>query len=49
MEPVTINFHIFCFTLETFQETGLNNEWKVMSLNHDWDGIEFISTIEHRR
>ncbi|XP_018785744.1 PREDICTED: gamma-glutamyl hydrolase A [Bactrocera latifrons] len=44
---VTANFHIFCFTKETFADHGLNNSWNVLSVNHDWNGAEFISTVEH--
>ncbi|KAM7357640.1 gamma-glutamyl hydrolase isoform 2-T4 [Cochliomyia hominivorax] len=47
--PVTANFHIYCFTEETFANMKLNEIWDVMSLNHDWDGIEFISTAEHKK
>ncbi|XP_065360981.1 gamma-glutamyl hydrolase A [Calliphora vicina] len=46
---VTANFHLYCFTEETFANMKLNEMWDVMSLNHDWDGIEFISTIEHKK
>lgn len=46
---VTANFHIFCFTEETFATLKLNDVWKVMSVNHDWNGVEFISTIEHKK
>lgn len=48
-DPVTANFHMYCFTQDTFKEMHLNNEWRVMSLNHDWNGFQFISIIEHRR
>lgn len=44
---VTANFHIFCFTQKTFADYGLNNSWNVLSVNHDWYGEEFISTVEH--
>ncbi|XP_054732883.1 gamma-glutamyl hydrolase A [Anastrepha obliqua] len=44
---VTANFHIFCFTKETFALYGLNNSWDVLSINHDRYGAEFISTVEH--
>lgn len=47
--PVTANFHIFCFTEEIFDTMKLNEMWRVMSVNHDWNGNEFISTIEHLR
>jgi len=45
--PVTANFHLYCFTQETFEKYNLNKIWKVLSLNHDWNGIEFISSVEH--
>uniref|UniRef100_W8B2C3 folate gamma-glutamyl hydrolase n=2 Tax=Ceratitis capitata TaxID=7213 RepID=W8B2C3_CERCA len=44
---VTANFHIFCFTKETFATYGLNKYWNVLSVNHDWYGAEFISSLEH--
>lgn len=25
----------------------MDSEWRVMSVNKDWNGLEFISTIEH--
>ncbi|XP_013099711.2 gamma-glutamyl hydrolase [Stomoxys calcitrans] len=47
--PVTANFHMYCFTRKTFADMGLDAMWNVMSLNHDWEGSEFISSIEHKR
>ncbi|XP_039445076.1 gamma-glutamyl hydrolase-like isoform X3 [Culex pipiens pallens] len=47
-EPVTANFHQFCTTEQNFTEYGLDREWRVMSTNKDWNGLEFISTIEHK-
>ncbi|XP_061402619.1 gamma-glutamyl hydrolase [Musca vetustissima] len=47
--PVTANFHMYCFTEETFATMKLDTLWRVMSLNHDWDGSEFISSIEHKK
>ncbi|XP_036337807.1 gamma-glutamyl hydrolase-like isoform X2 [Rhagoletis pomonella] len=44
---VTVNFHIFCFTKETFAMYDLNKYWDVLSVNNDWYGAEFISTVEH--
>lgn len=29
-------------------EYSIDREWRVMSVNRDWNGFEFISTIEHR-
>ncbi|KAH0951379.1 hypothetical protein HN011_007138 [Eciton burchellii] len=48
-ENVTINFHQFCITEENLRSVNLNNEFRVMSLNHDKKGLEFISTLEHRK
>lgn len=47
-EPVTPNFHQFCVTEQNFTEYGLDRDWRVMSTNKDWNGLEFISTIEHK-
>lgn len=47
-EPVTPNFHQYCVTEQNFTEYGLDREWRVMSTNQDWNGLEFISTIEHK-
>ncbi|TMW41606.1 hypothetical protein DOY81_013314, partial [Sarcophaga bullata] len=33
----------------TFANMKLDQLWDVMSINYDWDGIEFISTIEHKK
>lgn len=47
-EPVTPNFHQYCVTEKNFSTYGLDREWRVMSTNQDWNGLEFISTIEHK-
>ncbi|XP_052861337.1 gamma-glutamyl hydrolase A-like isoform X1 [Anopheles cruzii] len=47
-EAVTANFHQFCITETNLTEYGLSDEWRVMSVNRDWNGMEFISTIEHK-
>ncbi|XP_065074466.1 gamma-glutamyl hydrolase-like isoform X2 [Ochlerotatus camptorhynchus] len=47
-EPVTPNFHQYCVTEKNFSAYGLDREWRVMSTNQDWNGLEFISTIEHK-
>lgn len=46
-ENVTPNSHTYCATVDGFADFGLNRTWKILSLNHDWNGLEFISTIEH--
>ncbi|XP_053674477.1 gamma-glutamyl hydrolase-like [Anopheles nili] len=47
-EPVTANFHQFCVTEANLTAYGLDDEWRVMSVDRDWNGMEFISTIEHK-
>ncbi|XP_063695545.1 gamma-glutamyl hydrolase-like [Culicoides brevitarsis] len=46
-KPITYNYHQYCVTEKTLCETGLSGNWRVMSTNKDWDGLEFISTMEH--
>ncbi|XP_035914391.1 gamma-glutamyl hydrolase A-like isoform X1 [Anopheles stephensi] len=47
-EPVTANFHQFCVTEANLTAYGLDQDWRVMSVDRDWNGMEFISTIEHK-
>ncbi|XP_052893484.1 gamma-glutamyl hydrolase-like isoform X1 [Anopheles moucheti] len=47
-EPVTANFHQFCVTEANLTAYGLDHDWRVMSVDQDWNGMEFISTIEHK-
>ncbi|XP_055630730.1 gamma-glutamyl hydrolase-like isoform X2 [Toxorhynchites rutilus septentrionalis] len=47
-EPVTSNFHQYCVTEANLTAYGLDNNWRVMSTNKDWNGLEFISSIEHK-
>ncbi|XP_037929652.1 gamma-glutamyl hydrolase A-like [Teleopsis dalmanni] len=47
--PVTANFHIYCFTQKTFADMNLLDDWNILSINHDWNGSEFISTVEHKK
>ncbi|XP_064542984.1 gamma-glutamyl hydrolase [Drosophila montana] len=46
-ENVTYNYHRYCYTELSFSVPALVNSWRIMSLNHDVNGIEFVSTIEH--
>lgn len=48
-EEVTSNFHQFCVTEKNMTDYGLDKEWTVISLNKDWNGFEFISSIEHKK
>uniref|UniRef100_U5EYI6 folate gamma-glutamyl hydrolase n=1 Tax=Corethrella appendiculata TaxID=1370023 RepID=U5EYI6_9DIPT len=47
-EPVTSNFHQYCVTERNMSALNLDREWRIMSTNRDWNGLEFISTIEHK-
>lgn len=46
-ENVTYNYHGYCYTEQSFLEPPLNGSWRIMSLNHDTEGVEFVSSIEH--
>ncbi|KAH8364305.1 hypothetical protein KR084_005817 [Drosophila pseudotakahashii] len=48
-ENVTYHWHQFCYTEKDFERDLLNETWRVMSLNNDWNGKEFISTMEHKK
>ena len=51
-ENVTVNFHHWCVTPQTFHHgnnSALNKFWTVLSTNHDDDGIEFISLFESKK
>ncbi|XP_055606188.1 gamma-glutamyl hydrolase-like [Uranotaenia lowii] len=45
-ESVTANFHQYCITEQNF--TSLSKNWRIMSTNRDWNGLEFISSMEHK-
>jgi len=45
-ENVTINFHHWCLTMDNFTKFGLDEFWTPLSVNHDSEGLEFISSIE---
>lgn len=46
-EQVTPNFHRFCLTKTLNKQHGLSETWKVLSVNDDVNGLQFISTMEH--
>lgn len=48
-EAVTSNFHTFCLTEKNLTDYHIDSMWRVMSVNNDWNGFEFISSIEHRQ
>ncbi|KAJ9577323.1 hypothetical protein L9F63_006106, partial [Diploptera punctata] len=45
---VTVNFHQYCVTEKNMSQLNLLKEWHILSNNVDKDGLEFVSTIEHR-
>ncbi|KAL7050913.1 hypothetical protein ACKWTF_004267 [Chironomus riparius] len=46
-EAVTSNFHTFCLTEKNMTDYHLDSIWRVLSVNNDWNGLTFVSTIEH--
>ncbi|XP_077263474.1 gamma-glutamyl hydrolase A-like [Temnothorax americanus] len=48
-EYVTANYHRFCVTRKDLHRVNLTDEFHVLSLNRDREGLEFISTLEHRQ
>lgn len=46
---VTYNWHMFCTTEKTFRKLGYDRDWTVLSTNKDYNGFEFISSVEHKR
>ncbi|ALC43937.1 l-3-72Dp, partial [Drosophila busckii] len=42
-QNVTYNYHRNCYTQQSFE----NSSWRIMSINNDLQGVEFVSTIEH--
>lgn len=48
-EPVMPHFHYFCFTPQNLTQFSLDIDWTPLTLNEDNNGLEFISTVEHKR
>ncbi|XP_003398804.1 gamma-glutamyl hydrolase A [Bombus terrestris] len=46
-KKVTSNQHQYCVTKRGLQCAGVSNKFRILSLNHDLDGVEFISSLEH--
>ncbi|XP_042205919.1 gamma-glutamyl hydrolase-like [Homarus americanus] len=44
----TSNFHKWCVTPETFQNSSLEKNFLLLSTSEDDDGLEYVSTVEHR-
>jgi len=45
---VTSNFHHWCLTPENFTKYHMEDFWRLLSVNDDKEGLEFISTLEAR-
>ncbi|GFG38660.1 hypothetical protein Cfor_09243 [Coptotermes formosanus] len=48
-ENVTANFHHFCVTEANLTSAGLDRDWKVTAVNKDSQGLEFVSSFEHKQ
>lgn len=48
-ENITANFHRYCLTKQNMTELKLYDDWRFLTTNEDSNGLEFISTLEHRR
>ncbi|XP_037080797.1 LOW QUALITY PROTEIN: gamma-glutamyl hydrolase-like [Pollicipes pollicipes] len=47
-QNVTINFHKYCVSPETYRNTSLSRNYRLIATNRDWDGQVFVSAFEHR-
>jgi len=45
---ITSNFHKYCVFTKIFNKWKLNDDFLMVSTNNDTDGVEFISTVEHK-
>lgn len=44
----TSNFHKYCVLPTTFQYLGINQDYLLLSTSYDDNGVEYVSTVEHR-
>jgi len=47
-QNVTINFHKYCVSPETYNTTSLSRDYLLIATNRDWEGQQFVSAFEHR-
>ncbi|KAK6634292.1 hypothetical protein RUM44_004903 [Polyplax serrata] len=47
-ENSTMNFHQYCITERGMEKNGLLRSWTIMSTNTDENGLEYVSTMEHK-
>jgi len=48
-ERITSNFHKYCVFEDTFNSLHLNDSFNILSTSLDKDGLEYISTVEHKK
>jgi len=46
---VTVNYHEWCLTKKNFTKFGLHNQVKILSMNKDSNGLEFVSSFEDKQ
>lgn len=44
----TSNFHKYCVLPQTFNSLGIHNDYRLLSTSVDDDGVEYVSTVEHK-
>ncbi|RWS20802.1 gamma-glutamyl hydrolase-like isoform X2 [Leptotrombidium deliense] len=45
-QNVTANYHYFCVTMQDFEKFGSKENLLPISMNHDTNGVNFISMVE---
>ncbi|XP_049861516.1 gamma-glutamyl hydrolase B-like [Schistocerca gregaria] len=48
-DPVNAHFHHYCVTEKNMTEYGILHKWHILAMNHDVEGMEFVSVIESRK
>ncbi|XP_076272744.1 gamma-glutamyl hydrolase A-like isoform X1 [Rhynchophorus ferrugineus] len=48
-EKVTYNQHRYCLTQEVLSDKNMLDDWRILSTNQDENGLEFISSFEHKK
>ncbi|XP_075163458.1 lethal (3) 72Dr [Haematobia irritans] len=47
-QPFGFHFHRYCITKGDLEMFKISNQWRVLALNQDEKGLEFISIVEHK-
>ncbi|XP_069946351.1 gamma-glutamyl hydrolase isoform X1 [Cherax quadricarinatus] len=45
---VTANFHKMCLTLQSFEDSGLSDQYKLIATSWDTPELEYVALLEHR-